>query len=77
MPTVILLTAAQADAVRGPSNEAPTQAALLPVALTDGRYILGVEVLTDPLHVEARAFLTSLPTAAFADIAALLPAPAH
>ena len=77
MPTVILLTAAQADAVRGPSNEAPTQAALLPVALTDGRYILGVEVLTDPLHAEDRAFLAALPTTDATAIAGLLPAPAR
>lgn len=77
MPTVILLTAALADAVRGPSREAPARAALDPIALTDGRYILGIEVLTDPLHSEDRTLLASLPTADFSEVAALLPAPAH
>lgn len=77
MANVILLTSAEADAVRGPSAEAPTRAALQPVALTDGRFILGVEVLDDPAHAEARAFLAALPTAPAAEIAGLLPQPEH
>ncbi len=77
MPTVILLTAGQADTVRGPSAEQPSLAALQPIALTDGRFILGVEVLTDPAHAEDHAVLAALPTADAADIAALLPQPEH
>jgi hypothetical protein len=73
MATVILLTAAQADQVRGPSTEFPTFAALAPIALTDGRCYLGVEVLADPAHAEAAAFLAGLPHADFATIQALLP----
>ena len=45
MSTVILLTAAQATQVRGTSAETALSA-LQPVPLSDGRYILGVEVLT-------------------------------
>ena len=77
MTTVILLTAAQADAVRGPSSETPNLASLEPVALTDGRFILGIEVLNDPSHAENHAALAALPTAAAADIASLLPQPEH
>ena len=77
MATVILLTSEQANTVRGPSAEFPSMAALQPIALTDGRFILGVEVLTDPMHSEYRTLLASLPTADFSEVAALLPAPAH
>ncbi len=73
MATIILLTAAQADQVRGPSAEMPNFAALAPVALTDGRFYLGVEVLVDPAHGEDVAFLSTLPQADFATIQALLP----
>lgn len=72
MATIILLTAAQATQVRGPSSEAPNFAALMPVTLTDGRFILGVEVLTDPLHAEHAAFLSTLPQADFSTVANLL-----
>lgn len=72
MSRVILLTAEQAASVVGPSRDAPDLAALQPVALSDGRYILGVEVLDDPLHAEDRAFLAGLPQAEAEDIAALL-----
>lgn len=74
MSTIILLTSAQAAQVRGPSSEAPNLAALMPVALTDGRFILGVEVLGDPLHAEYAAFLSTLPQVDFSTVAALLPA---
>jgi hypothetical protein len=77
MPNVILLTSAEADVVRGPSAEAPARAALAPVALTDGRYILGAEVLDDPLHAEDHTFLAALPQADVAEIVALLPQPEH
>jgi hypothetical protein len=74
MSLVILLTPAQAAQVRGPSDEAPGLAALQPIALTDGRFILGAEVLNDPLHAEDHAFLASLPQVDAATVAALLPA---
>jgi len=74
MSKVILLTAAQAAAVRGPSETEPKFAALQPAPLTDGRYILGVEVLDDPALAEDRAFLSGLAQADVADIADLLPA---
>lgn len=77
MVTVILLTADQAATVRGPSGEAPNLSALQPVALTDGRFILGVEVLDDLSHADHWALLAELPTADFADVAALLPQPEH
>src|ERR1700704_3727138 len=51
MSAMIILTA-QAAQVRGPSVEAPKFAALDRIALTDGRFILGLEVLADPLHAE-------------------------
>jgi len=71
--TIILLSAAQATEVRGPSSEAPNFAALMPVALTDGRYILGIEVLGDPLHAEHAVLLSTLPQADFSTVANLLP----
>lgn len=73
MTTLILLSAADAEAVRGPSVTVEG-AALEPIALTDGRFILPVAVLADPAHAAHRALLAGLPTAEMADIAALLPA---
>lgn len=73
MTAVILLTAAEAAQVAGPSEEAPTRAALQPVALTDGRFILGVEVLADPLHAEDHALLSSLPQVDYSTVEGLLP----
>lgn len=73
MSAVILLTAAQAAQVRGPSDEAPTRAALQPVALTDGRFILGVEVLADPLHAEDHALLSTVPQVDYSTVQSLLP----
>lgn len=72
MVAVIILTADQASQVAGVSQETP-QAALQPVALTDGRFILGVEVLSDPTHAEAVAFLSTLPQVDFATVASLMP----
>jgi hypothetical protein len=70
MSRLIILTAAEADAVRGMSS--PT-AAIEPVALKDGTFMLGVEVLTDPAHVKHLSMLSGLATADAQDIAALLP----
>ena len=72
MMTLILLLAADADAVRGPSA-AVEGAALEPIALTDGRFMLSAVVLDDPAHAAHRDLLASLPTAELANIAALLP----
>lgn len=72
MSAVILLTADQAAQVAGASQETPL-AALQPIALTDGRFILGVEVLADPAHVEDVAFLSTLPQVEFSTVAALMP----
>jgi hypothetical protein len=69
MSRLIILTAAEADAVRGMST--PT-AAIEPVALTDGRYMLGDEVLTDPAHAKHLSKLSGLARADVKDIAALL-----
>ena len=77
MATVILLTSEQANTVRGPSAEFPSMAALQPIALTDGRFILGVEVLTDPAHAEDHDYLAALPQVDFATLADLIPPPAH
>lgn len=57
---MIVLTAEEADKVRGRSPKDAT-AALAPVALKDGRFILGDEVLDDPAHEDVRDFLASLP----------------
>lgn len=73
MATVILLAAADAAHVRGASGVAPDIAALSPFALTDGRFYLGVEVLSDPLHADDRDYLAALPQIDIAGIASLLP----
>jgi len=73
MSAVILLSATEAVAVAGPSSEAPLTAALQPVALTDGRFILGAEVLADPLHAEHRAMLVGLPQTDLASLTSVLP----
>tara|TARA_R110000822_G_scaffold170213_1_gene310106 strand:- start:499 stop:714 length:216 start_codon:yes stop_codon:yes gene_type:complete len=54
----ILLGAAQADVVRGPSTPS---AALNPTERQGGVFILGVEVLTDPAHAAHRDYLAVLP----------------
>jgi len=62
MSTMIVLTSDQAATVRGPSASAP-HAALEPVELEDGRFVLPVEVLDDPAHAEHYDMLLALPTA--------------
>lgn len=72
MTTLILLSAAHAAAVRGPSATVEG-AALEPIALTDGRFILPIAVLDDPAHAAHHDRLAGLPTVELADIAALMP----
>lgn len=69
MSDVIILTAAEAEAVRG--NSTPI-AAIEPVALKDGRFILGVEVLNDPAHAKHLSKLSGLSKSDAKDIASLL-----
>lgn len=57
---MIILTAAQASQVRGQSSTAGW-AALAPVLLYDGTFMLSENVLTDPAHADAKAFLSTLP----------------
>ena len=64
MTDVIVLTAEEADKVRGFSPR-KSGAALSPAPIKDGRYILGTEVLDDPAHEDVRDFLASLPLEAF------------
>lgn len=59
MARFIVLTAEQAAAVRGVSPVAPW-AAIEPIALDDGNYILNEEVLTDPAHNSKTRTLTAL-----------------
>lgn len=67
---VIVMTSAQADAVR--SKPTP-YAAIEPVPLTDGSYIVGEEVLVDPAHAAKKAALQALPKATAASIKDKLP----
>ena len=56
---MIVLTAEQADAVRGVTGQG---AALEPVALADGvTFALPEAVLSDPAHTEHRDYLLGLP----------------
>jgi len=56
---MIVLTASEADAVRGASGAG---AALEPVALADGvTFVLPEAVLTDPAHAAHRDYLLGLP----------------
>ena len=73
MPMVIILSAAEANIVRGPSGEQPTLATLQPVALLDGTFYLGVETLTDPNFTEHQALLAGLPVVDFGAIQTLIP----
>lgn len=57
---MIVLTAEQASAVRGRSPE-DAGAALDPVPLKDGRFMLGDEVLSDPAHEDVWPLLAKLP----------------
>ena len=60
MSLFILLTAGQADAVRGPSVSS-AGASLEPVERQGGVFILGAEVLADPAHESHWATLAPLP----------------
>jgi len=60
MAEVIVLTAAEAEKVRGLSPRKGGHS-IEPVPLKDGRFILGAEVLDDPAHDDVRDFLASLP----------------
>ncbi|MBZ9674560.1 hypothetical protein [Mesorhizobium sp. ES1-1] len=55
---MIILTAEQADHVRGPTTNG---AALEPRELPDGVFILNEAVLTDPNHTVHHDFLATLP----------------
>jgi hypothetical protein len=57
---VIILTAEDAGKVRGRSPSDKT-AALDPVPLKDGTFLLGEEVLADPAHADVRDLLAALP----------------
>jgi hypothetical protein len=67
---LISLTKAQADAAR--SKPSP-YAAIEPVLLTDGSYILGVEVISDPAHVLKKAALQACPQVTEASVAGKIP----
>jgi hypothetical protein len=69
MSSVIILTAADAEAVRGMST--PT-AAIEPIALMDGTFMLGIEVLADPAHARHLSKLSGLVTVDTKDISGLL-----
>jgi hypothetical protein len=73
MATVIILSSAQANQVRGPSGEASTLATLQPIALLDGTFYLGVETLSDANFAEHHALLAGLPQVDFSSIQALIP----
>lgn len=61
MPSFIILTAEEADLVRGPSDSTPS-AALVPIERHGGVYVLGAGVLDDPAHAAHRDALAALPT---------------
>ena len=72
MTDMIVLSAADADQVRG--AESPI-AALVPIALLDGRFILPVAVIADPAHAAHAALLSTLPRQDLAQLLDLLPPP--
>lgn len=59
MTEVLLLDADQAEKVRGRSPK-DNGRALDPIALKDGRFFLGLEVLEDPAHEDVRPFLAAM-----------------
>jgi hypothetical protein len=71
MPKVIILAAADVAVVTWTS--ANGMAALLPVVLTDGRAIVGPEILSDPIHRQSRARLLGLTQVDYSTIVDLLP----
>ena len=58
--------------MRGPSATVES-AALAPIALTDGRFILPIAVLDDSAHAAHHDVLAGLPTAEVEEVAHLLP----
>lgn len=60
MSLFIILNAAQADQVRGPSSTDP-MSALNPIDRQGGKFILPVAVLSDPAHEAHWEFLGTLP----------------
>lgn len=59
---MIILTSQQAAQVRGISPTV-SYAALDPVPLRDGTFMLPEEVINDPAHADVKALLQSCPTA--------------
>jgi hypothetical protein len=55
---MIILTKDEADKVRGNSDSGH---AIEPILLTDGTFMLGEEVLSDPHHESVKAILEVLP----------------
>lgn len=55
---LIVLTKAQADAIRGKSSPF---AAIEPVELKDGTFMVGDEVLADPAHIQRVKSIEALP----------------
>jgi hypothetical protein len=76
MPNVIMLDSAQADTVRGPAVGAEFHA-IVPVALSDGRFYVGTEVLDDPVHAEHHDLLASCPQEDYDAVKGLLPQEDH
>lgn len=70
MPNVIVLSAADAAAVTWTS--ADRMAALIPVTLTDGRSVVGPEVLTDVVHGRSKSRLQALPQVDYSTVTGLL-----
>lgn len=64
MSAFVILTAGQAEAVRGPTT---SPAALEPIARQGGVFILGAAVLDDPAHAMHHALLFALPQIDSAD----------
>jgi len=60
MAMFIILSASQADYVRGPSASTPS-AALAPVERAGSVFILNADVLDDPAHAAHHDYLAALP----------------
>ena len=71
---MMILTPGQANQVRGQST--PT-AAIEPVLLSDGKYLLGGEVLSDPAHAAHKAFLQGMPKTTYEAVKDKLPKSNH
>jgi hypothetical protein len=74
MTSVVLLTEAEADAIRGPSTVSPALA-IAPCPLTDGRFLVPADVESDPYHAAHWELLGGLPHDTYANIAHLVPEP--